>query len=61
MAWMPYSLTLPVTMPENARRRLAASSCGGWPRCSCSDRIDSWVTVNGSWNSRRIDSNQLKL
>lgn len=33
MARMPPSLTLPATMPEKARRRLAASNWGGWLRC----------------------------
>ena len=54
------SRTLPDTMPENARRRLAASSCGFVPSLMSSAAMDSCVAVNGSWKLRSITRRQLK-
>ena len=45
-----YDVILPDTIPEKARRRLAASSCRGWSSSISSARIDSCVATKGRWN-----------
>ena len=47
MVWMPLSLILPATMPDIARRRLAASSLGGISCASVKAAMDSWVGSKG--------------
>ncbi|KWV86803.1 hypothetical protein PFLmoz3_03540 [Pseudomonas fluorescens] len=57
---IPLSLTLPATIPENARRRLAANSWGGSAWLSCRLAMFSWVGSNGRWKPSSIFSSQLK-
>jgi hypothetical protein len=50
---MPSSFTLPATMPEKARRRFAASVCGGWPAMQVQRRHRGVVGLEGTLEFRR--------
>ncbi|MNZ85974.1 hypothetical protein D3C78_1047820 [compost metagenome] len=47
-------------MPENARRRFAASTWGGSAVLSCRLAMFSWVGSNGRWKCSSMFSSQLK-